>query len=98
MKYKKEIHPAFDDLFNFYEEHVFSAISDLLVDEHDQDPGFMADVACVALNQLPCKYIRHHVDMTFYMTPDEYTQMENMVNKAVTNAIDLVKNHKRVDQ
>jgi hypothetical protein len=98
MKFKKEIHPAFDDLFNFYEEYVFSAISDQMADEQDINPGFLADVACVALNKLPCKYIRHHVDMTFYMTPDEYVQMESMVSKAVDEAIVLVKNHKRVDQ
>jgi hypothetical protein len=36
--------------------------------------------------------------MTFYMTPDEYVQMESMVNKAVDEAIVLVKNHKRADQ
>jgi predicted Co/Zn/Cd cation transporter (cation efflux family) len=98
MKYKKEIHPAFDDLFNFYEDYVFATIANHLVDEHEDDPGFLADVACVALNKLPCKYIRHHVDMTFYMTPDEYQQMENRVNKAVSEAVELVKSHRRSDQ
>ena len=98
MKFKKEIHPAFDDLFNFYEEYVFSAVFEHLGAEHEENPGFLADVACVALNRLPCKYIRHHVDMSFYMTPDEYEQMDNSINKAVIEAIELVKSHKRLDQ
>jgi len=98
MKTKKEIHPAFDDLFNFYEDYVFAAISNQLVDEHGENPDFLADVACVALNKLPSKYIRHHVDMTFYMTPEEYQYMESSVSKAVTEAIEIVKSHKRVEQ
>ncbi len=98
MKFKKEIHPAFDDLHNFYEEYVFSGIADQLGAEYEDNPGFLADVACVALNKLPVKYIRHHVDMAFYMTPEEYAQMETMVHKAVNEAIELVKNHQRHDQ
>ena len=71
MNIKKEIHPAFDELGNFYEDYVFAAIAGQLEADNEKDPGFMADVACVALNKLPAKYIRHHVDMTFYMTPAE---------------------------
>ncbi len=92
---KKEIHPAFDDLCNFYEEHVFAAITNHLSPEQNENPDFLADVACVAMNKLPSKYIRHHVDMAFYMTPEEHQQMEERVNKAVVEAIDLVKSHKR---
>jgi hypothetical protein len=31
----------------------------------------LADVACVALNRLPARYVRHDVDMMFYLTEQE---------------------------
>ena len=31
----------------------------------------LADVACVALNRLPARYVRHDVDMVFYLTEQE---------------------------
>lgn len=36
------------------------------------DSDYLSDVACVALNRLPARYIRHEVDMAFYMTQDGY--------------------------
>ncbi len=31
-------------------------------------PELLADVACVALNRLPARYIRHEVDYVFYLS------------------------------
>jgi len=55
----------------------------------------MADIACVALNRLPPRYIRFEVDMAFFMTPDELVQTNNSVIKAVDEAITFVAEHRR---
>ena len=78
-----------DSVHNFYEHMVFEEIGRQLQDvsaEHD----FIADVACVALNHLPPRYIRHHVDMAFYLSPKESQEMETKVANAVRDAIVLV--------
>lgn len=60
-----------------------------------EDPEFMADVSCVALNHLPPRYIRHDVDMNFFMSPVEREETHNKVKAAVDNAIEFVLNHER---
>ena len=54
------------------------------------DYDFLADVTCVALNHLPPRYIRHDVDMTFYMSPVEHEEVQKKVNSAVKHAIEFV--------
>jgi hypothetical protein len=34
-------------------------------------PGLLSDVACVALNSLKPRYIKHNVDLHFFETPAE---------------------------
>ncbi|WP_430461259.1 late competence development ComFB family protein [Thalassolituus sp. LLYu03] len=58
---------------------------------------YMADVACVALNRLPARYIRYEVDMAFYMTPDELISTHKAVTDAVRDALVFVDTHKRDD-
>lgn len=78
-----------DFIHNFYERRVIEAI-------HQQselaraDRNFLADVACVALNRLPPRYIRHDVDMTFFISPKEMIEIEDKINKAVDYAIQYV--------
>lgn len=77
------------DITNFYEPMVASTIA-RYVEEHpkmdDFDHSFLEDAACIALNQLPARYVRHHVDLCFYLTSEEREQMELAVDKAVTLA------------
>ncbi|GLS26020.1 late competence development ComFB family protein [Marinibactrum halimedae] len=54
------------------------------------DLEFLADVACVSLNHLPPRYIRHDVDMTFFLSPAEQQEMLDKVKKAVAYAIQYV--------
>ncbi|MEQ3692530.1 MAG: late competence development ComFB family protein [Alcanivorax sp.] len=63
----------------------------------DKDGGVMADIACVALNRLPPRYIRYEVDMAFYMSPDELVSMKNNIVQTVSAAIDFVGQHTRED-
>jgi hypothetical protein len=58
----------------------------------------LADVACVALNRLPPRYIRHDVDMAFYLSPHEYSDIENKVTDAINAGILLVEKRGRRDQ
>lgn len=54
----------------------------------DQRP--LADIACVALNRLPPRYIRHDVDFAFYLTDDERRANAEAVERAVAQAFDFV--------
>ena len=50
----------------------------------------MADVACVALNRLPPRYIRHEVDFVFYLSDRERLDNERQLNEAVDYAFGFV--------
>ena len=50
------------------------------------DPDYLEDVACVALNQLPARYVRHEVDLAFYIPVEERLEMERAVAQAVARA------------
>ena len=52
----------------------------------DQHP----DVACVALNRLPPRYIRHQVDLAFHMTEKERQDSEQLIQDAVKFAFEFV--------
>jgi hypothetical protein len=54
------------------------------------DPELLADVACVALNRLPSRYIRHEVDYAFYQTEKERGDSERQVADAVEFAFGFV--------
>ncbi len=80
---------ALDSVHNYYERRV---IEDALQQSERarEDHDFLADVACVALNHLPPRYIRHDVDMTFFMSPQELGEMADKVEAAVKKAIAYV--------
>lgn len=86
---------AFDNIHNFYEKLVLDRLNDMVqADFIEPEPNFLEDVACVALNQLPAKYVRHDIDMAYYLTPREREQMEYAVHKAVTAAIEYITRHR----
>ncbi|RYY76007.1 MAG: hypothetical protein EOO52_00295 [Gammaproteobacteria bacterium] len=84
-----------DFIHNYYERLVLQEIfaQSKRVQEGDRD--FLADVACVALNRMPPRYIRHDVDMTFFMSPQDIQEINNKVNHAVTDAIAYVESRER---
>ncbi len=78
-----------DAIHNYYERMVQEEIQRALPDrQHEFD--LLADIACVALNHLPPRYIRYQVDMVFYLSPRERMEMEDKVTKAVADAIVFV--------
>jgi hypothetical protein len=82
---------------NYYERIVTETIANSNSRALD-DADFMADVSCVALNHLPPKYIRHDVDMSFFMSPVEREEITNKVQQAVDHAIAFVLAHEKQKQ
>ena len=81
-----------DDIHNYYEKLVLQHFTQLkLTDAYDAD--FIADLTCVVLNQLPARYIRHEVDMAFYLPASERFEMESKVKVAVSKALEFMKVH-----
>lgn len=77
---------------NYYEKAVVEQV-ELQGREFSEDE--FQDIICVSLNQLPCKYIRHDVDMSFYMSEESQEVVDKRVDKAVAYAVDLVMNNPR---
>lgn len=82
---------SIDDIHNYYEVLVQERIIE--TEEYQSgkmDQDFLEDVACIALNQLPTKYVRYSVDLIFYMSQQERNDMHVAVDNAIRNAIDTV--------
>ncbi len=84
--------PDFTQLFNHHEREVFAAVMASAPDYPDISisADLLCDVACVALNRLPPRYIRHIVDFSFYMTEQERLQTDQAIGEAVEYAFNFV--------
>ena len=82
-----------DDIHNFYEHLVLERIEKLGLDK-TKDADYIADLCCLALNQVPPRYIRYEVDMAFYLPQNEKQQMEMNVVSAVEKAIGYLDQHR----
>ena len=82
----------FSSVHNIHESAVFEAVMAAapnhpgLLDNAD----LLADVACVALNRLQPRYIRHEVDFAFYLSERERTESERQIADAVEFAFGFV--------
>jgi len=79
-------------IHNNHERAVFAAVREMAVHfPHLQDNGdVLADIACVALNRLPPRYIRHDVDLAFFQTERERTESERAIAECVEFAFGFV--------
>lgn len=88
----------FEQVHNFYERMVF----DEMLRRSGKYPHFtedlLADVACVALNRLPARYVRHDVDMMFYLTEKERQDIDEALQSALSFAFDFVGKRKAARQ
>jgi hypothetical protein len=74
------------DIRNYYEQLVIRYLTESKLEQrHDGD--FISDLCCLALNNLPARYIRHDVDMAFYLSIEQREKMEADVVTAVTEAL-----------
>ncbi|MEO8123918.1 MAG: late competence development ComFB family protein [Burkholderiales bacterium] len=81
----------FESIHNHHETSVFEAISAAAPDYPlVTDNDLLPDVACVALNRLPPRYIRHKADMSFYLSERERSEDARAVGDAVRFAFGYV--------
>jgi len=80
-----------ENIHNYYEKLVRDY---LLLNNISGDQDFLEDVACVALNRLPARYVRFDIDMAFYMTDQERQNLDNQVDAAVKSAVEFVERHR----
>ena len=80
----------FEQVHNYYERLVFEEVLRRSADWPGMTPDRLADVACVALNRLPARYVRHDVDLAFYLTEQERNAIELSLAAALDYAFRLV--------
>lgn len=83
--------PSLTGVQNYYERLVFDYVNETLVEKYsDMDEEFFLDVACYALTRLPSRYMRHEIDMAYYLAPGERSEMLVQVEKALISAAEFI--------
>lgn len=81
-------------IHNYFEHLVFDYIDEKVIDDSNQKPDdYYLDIACVALNKLPTRYVRYEVDMAFYLHAEDRAKMQQQVVEAVDEAISYINAH-----
>ncbi|QDL54011.1 late competence development ComFB family protein [Rhodoferax aquaticus] len=80
----------FEQVHNYYERLIFEEVAVQATSHPEFTMDMLADVACVALNRLPARYVRHDVDMMFYLTEGERHVIESSIGDALKFAFDFV--------
>jgi Late competence development protein ComFB len=82
----------FDSVHNHHERLVFQAVKNAAAQfpHLANNSALVADIACVALNRLQPRYIRHEVDFSFYLTEKERSAIDRDINEAVQFALEFV--------
>ena len=80
----------FEQVHNYYERLVLEDVVRLSEAHPDFSFDMLSDVACVALNRLPARYVRHDVDMMFYLTEHERHAIEHSMQEALQFAFEFV--------
>jgi hypothetical protein len=81
---------SFDQVHNYYERLIFESVARRAEENPEFSSGMLADVACVALNRLPARYVRHDVDMMFYLTEQERKVIEMSMEEVLKFAFAFV--------
>ena len=82
--------------FTSVRNHNERAVYENVLRQSSQVPGvahsheLLADVACVALNRLAPRYLRHEVDFVFYLSERERGDSERQLSEAVEYAFGFV--------
>ncbi|WP_176452895.1 late competence development ComFB family protein [Aeromonas sp. A35_P] len=77
------------DIHNFYEHLVLKEIEKQGLNQ-TLNANQMADLCCLTLNQLPSHYIRHDVDMIYFLTDAKRNEMEKNVITSLKQALEKV--------
>jgi Late competence development protein ComFB len=91
--WRKYMEYNFDQVHNYYERQVFEEVARRAqAPEHlDFTADMLADVACLSLNRLPARYVRHDVDMMFYLTEPERQTMQQAMEEVLQFSFALVR-------
>ncbi len=76
------------DINNYYEQLVIAQL--LKMARHVDDlnyKDYMEDVACIALNDLPSRYVRSLVDLHSHFSDLDHEAMEQQVVEAINKAL-----------
>ena len=84
----------FEQVHNYYERLVFEDVARMSEAYPDFTSDMLGDVACVALNRLPARYVRHDVDMMFYLTEQERHAIDQAMAEALNFAFTFVTERK----
>ncbi len=88
----------FDSIHNYYETLVVRELIDYYASKiKSMDEDYLQDIACLALNMLPARYVRHDVDMAFFLTSNERKEISRMVAQAVQDAIEQASKYSNED-
>ncbi len=80
----------FQSLRNYHEHQVVHTVITMAAQYPLIAEDQLPDVACVALNRLPPRYIRHQVDLAFHMTEKERAESEQLLLDSVKYAFEFV--------
>ena len=82
----------FSSVYNIHEKTVFEAVAAAAprYPAMADDPGLLADVACVALNRMAPHYIRHSADLAFFTTEKERQATQRNIDESVDFAFGYV--------
>ncbi|MDR9498140.1 MAG: late competence development ComFB family protein [Hydrogenovibrio sp.] len=79
-----------ESVHNYYERRVFDHINENYL-QSGLNEEQLADLACMALNRIPPRYIRYDIDMSFYMSGQEHIEVDDTVAKAVKKAFKKIR-------
>lgn len=81
---------SIEQIHNYYEHLVLDEVVRRARNLPNATADMVADMACVALNRLPARYVRHDVDLVFYLTETERHQSDAALLAALDYAEKLV--------
>ncbi|MBI2749665.1 MAG: late competence development ComFB family protein [Burkholderiales bacterium] len=80
----------FEQVHNYFERLIFEEVARRSEVHPEFTSDMLGDVACVALNRLPARYVRHDVDMMFYLTEQERHAIEVSMDEVLQFAFAFV--------
>jgi hypothetical protein len=80
----------FEQVHNYYERLIFEGVARMAENRSNFTSDMLSDVACVALNRLPARYVRHDADMMFYLTQPERQAIESSLDEVLHFAFKFV--------
>ncbi len=81
---------SIEQIHNYYERLVLDEAVRRARELPNVTSDMVADMVCLALNRLPARYVRHDVDLVFYLTETERHQSDTALLAALDYAEKLV--------